>query len=52
MKKYSQPQFELVSNLNAYCEGTIETENVSSATAGNGGIHQIVLPKDPLGELL
>ena len=51
MKKYATPEIELVSTLNAYCEGTIETENVSSATAGNGGIHQVVLPNDPLGEL-
>ena len=52
MKTYNRPKFELVSTLNdIYCAGTIETENVSSATAGNGGIHQVVLPNDPLGNL-
>ena len=51
MKTYAKPEFELVATLSAYCEGTIETENVSSATAGNGGIHQVGLPQDPLGNL-
>ena len=51
MKKYSTPAFELVETLDSYCAGTIETENVSSITAGNGGIHQVTLPNDPLGAL-
>ena len=51
MKKYSTPAFELVVNLESYCESSIETENVSSQTAGNGGIHHVTLPNDPMGEL-
>ncbi len=51
MKNYSTPEFELVVSLDSYCEGSIETENVSSVTAGNGGIHQVTLPNDPLGSL-
>lgn len=50
MKKYNAPAFELVVTLGSYCEGTIETENVSSQTTGTG-YHQVTLPNDPLGEL-
>ena len=50
MKTYNAPEFELVVSLDSYCDGTIETENVSSHTAGTG-YHQVTLPNDPLGEL-
>ena len=50
MKTYNTPEFELVVNLDSYCDGTIETENVSSTTAGTG-YHQVTLPHDPLGSL-
>ena len=50
MKTYNAPEFELVVSLDSYCDGTIETENVSSHTAGTG-YHQVTLPNDPLGAL-
>lgn len=50
MKTYNTPEFELVVSLDSYCEGTIETENVSSATTGTG-YHTVTVPNDPLAAL-
>lgn len=41
MKNYKAPEFQLVETLDNYCAGSIEIDNVSSQTAGNGGIHQV-----------
>ena len=50
MKTYNAPEFELVVSLDSYCEGSIETENVSSVATGTG-YHHVTLTKDPLGAL-